>query len=180
MIPKIRLMVLLVALVVSIGITTPVGAGPVTVGNVNWYEFQFGTPTDFAVGCTSCTPSSGLNSVFADAPAWTFSGPAAFTVVDAFIAVDRFNVYDNAVLIGATSAAAGSDPGLSDPALALLNLAYSRGIFNFGAGDHSITIEHIAGVSGAAYFRVDSVPEPMTLLLLGFGLLGLAGTRKFK
>jgi hypothetical protein len=174
-------MVLLVALVVSIGITTPVGAGPVTVGNVNWYEFQFGTPIDFAVGCTSCTPSSGLNSVFANAPAWTFSGPAVFTVVDAFLEVDQFRVYDNAVLVGTTSAVAGTTLlSLSDPALALLNLDYSRGIFNFGAGAHAITIEHIVGQSGAAYFRVDSVPEPMTLLLLGFGLLGLAGTRKFK
>lgn len=48
-----------------------------------WYEFAFtsaGAPT---TGCSPadpagpvCTPSLGGNSMFADAPPWTFTGPA--------------------------------------------------------------------------------------------------------
>jgi len=180
---KSRTVLVVVALFAAFLLAAPLAhAGAITVGDPNWYEFGFGNVGTFATSGAGTTPSSGGNSQYADDPPWTWTSSVGtlLTVVDAFIAVDQFRIYDFGVAIGDTSVPSGSNPGLSDPALALLDLNYSRGFFEFAAGSHSLTIEHLAGVPGAGYFRVDQVPEPGTLMLLGSGLVGLVGYRRRK
>ena len=51
------------------------------------------------------------------------------------------------------------------------------------AGEHSLTIQVAQSPSnlGAAYFRIDRIvaaPEPLSIMLLGFGLLGLGAVRR--
>jgi hypothetical protein len=171
---------LTVSLLFVIGI--PAFAGPVNTDQ--WYEFEFAGIDTFATACTGCTPSSGGNSVYADDPPWTFTtaNDRYLIVTDAFLHVDQFEVYDFNTSIGLTSAPSNSDLGgtTDNPALALLDAGYSKGFFSLGPGNHSITIEHIAGIPGAAYFQVSSVPEPSTLLLLSGGLAALAYLRRRK
>jgi len=116
----------------------------VTVGSPVWRGFIF------------FGPSQPADRQF------TFSGSALVDVTDAFCFGDRFQVFDNDVLLGTTSAAAapscigGSLTGYS----AWLNNKYSRGTFAVGAGDHTIKIVPIASTFGAggAYLRARSSP----------------------
>jgi hypothetical protein len=156
-------------------------ASPINVNDPLWYEFGFGAPPGPATACVGCVPSSGGNSQFAGDPAWTFvlgAGGGALTVTDAFLTVDRFEIFDNLVSLGLTSVPVVTGDCGSNPVPCLADPLASHGIFALGGGAHSITINHLIGQSGAAYFRVDSavaaVPEPATFGLLGLGVLALA------
>ena len=124
-----------------------------------WQEFAFSTVGVDAVACGDCVPSSGGNSVFAPAPPWTVTCPAAgciLTVQDAFANGDVFDVFDNAVKIGSTSVVPASGNCGSDPAVCAQDPASSQGVFVLAGGQsHSITIRPTASPfgSGAAYFR---------------------------
>lgn len=171
-----------------------VSDAPVGLGGP-WQEFLFTTVGVNAGACTSCTPSSGGNSVFAPASPWTFACPWAacqLTVQDAFLRGDSFNVFDNAVLIGSTSlvAASGSCPGdATNPDVCATDPLTSRGTFILLPGPHSITIQPNVSPfgGGAAYFRIDPAPNTpvptlsewamilMAALLVGFGLWSVRG-----
>jgi PEP-CTERM motif len=191
------IVVLLIALGMGLGVPSIASATP-ALGPQPWGEFQFGTPPDAAVACFGCVPSAGGNSFFLDAPPWTFSGPAILVVTDAFIAVDRFQVFDNLVSLGLTSAPSGVTPAqcdagpagdTSNPVFCFQDANYSHGVFALGDGSHSLTINHTAGIAGAAYFCAQGpsncgvkLPEPSAMFLMGSGLVGLAawGRRRLR
>src|SRR5262249_48374087 len=149
--------------VVVLGACPPSEAVPVPLGG--WLEFSW-TGITGARGCQpadpaglACVPSSGGNTSFVGAPPWTFTSslPTLLPVTDAFQAIARFFVLDNAVPLGPTSAPSNNpshDCG-SNPVPCLADPQMSHGLFTLGSGAHSIEIVQILNEgSGAGYFRL--------------------------
>lgn len=164
--------------------TLPALCGPISLGV--WYEFSFGTAGTAASGCAPddpaggfCIPSSGTSTSFLDAPPWTFSAPAGavLTVVDAFQAGDRFEIFDFGSSLGLTSSPIGSADCGDDPVPCLSSPGISSGQFRLGAGAHSITILATLAPSGTGSGFLQAVPEPSTWLLLTSGLAALLWAR---
>src|SRR5438045_1800298 len=94
-----------------VAVSIPASAGAITFNT--WHEFGFSTAGTPATGCDPadpagpfCISSSGTVTDFLDAPPWTFTAPAfgaILTVTDAFLAGDRFQVFDFGASIGLTS-----------------------------------------------------------------------------
>lgn len=113
------------------------------------------------------------------------------TVVDASMAGDTFNVFNHGSLLGTTSSVPvqqyGSAPDVGyDYDAALLNSAFSRGVFTLASGNYSITgvqmqslmmddglggLTPFTSGAGAVKLSVSAVPEPSSMALL-FAALG--------
>jgi len=134
-----------------------------------WLEFSFKKINTPARGCwpsdrggSRCAASRAKNSVFANAPAWTFntSSHIRVYVTDAFDRNDRFKVYDSGKLLGETSKPRGSGNCGSDPARCYRDKSASSGYFDLNPGKHALTIVPSVNSGGAAYFLVAKRSAP--------------------
>ena len=112
---------------------------------------------------------------------FTFSGPAVLDVTDAQCLGDRFEVFDNGMSVGLTSAPSsdpactvfvGSPPAGCDPGF--MNPGFSSGTFSLGTGAHSIVIRTLAGSFNFGASCLRASPGVPTLPILALVLLGLA------
>ena len=120
---------------------------------------------------------------------FTLSESAYLKVVDGGFAGDRFNVFDNGVLLDQTSVASNTFPasiGLDFDA-AYASPLYSRGLFWLGAGRHSITgllsqsalngTTPINATVGAVSLTAVPLPAAVWLYLTGTALMGFVSRR---
>jgi hypothetical protein len=147
----------------------------------SWIKFQFQDVGSFAEVATYSPPTFNPVADQTLAPPWTFSGPAALSVLDLWGSGDRFRVFDNSVELGVTSLPVTGVQCLGDIGCALADPThFSFGAFELGAGNHAITIQVMASPNGpgGAVLSAQSaaVPEPGSLILLmtGIAALGLA------
>jgi hypothetical protein len=179
---KLKMLQLLVAVTLFVGVILPLQAASITIGI--WNEFSFADPGVPARGCLPVDAEGGscsldVNSVFAPAPPWTFIAtvPVLVTMTDAFFAGDAFRLFDfGSQVLDTNSVPFG--PGCSNiPEACLADPNVSHGVVLLGTGPHSLTATAVASPfgAGAAFYRVDLVPEPASLALSAFGMLAMIG-----
>ena len=106
------------------------------------------------------------------------------TVVDAGFAGDTFSITNFGSAIGATSGvASGTSAGSTESSFdaALINPAYSNGVFTLAAGTYSLSgslLQSVDGdldaTNGAVRLTTSAVPEPSSTALLFGGLAAVA------
>ena len=135
-------------------------SGPIVIGNT-WHQFSHEEVGEAVKGCQPADPNGlscipGANSQFANAPPWTFNGPATFEVTDAFLRGESFDIFDFGIFVGSTPAVPVSGTCGPDPDPCWADPLSSSAAFDFGSGSHSITMvpNTIAFINGVGYFRL--------------------------
>lgn len=180
----------LTAIVACLAGLLPVSASAGPIALDTWYTFIFtGVGNSFVsgAGATPVTnPPAGSSLATADDPAWTITltNSATLTFLDLFLSTDRFEIFNNLVSLGQTSAPATGGSCGTDISCALADSSYSRGVFNLGPGSYSFTGTQVAGTGGAGVFMVASaqtpapVPTPSSLALFGAALAAAGMLRR--
>lgn len=151
-----------------------------------WYEFRFDSQGSLGSSCIGnvCLPDSeGLSEPAPEAP-WEFSvnpGGTYLTIQDAFRGGERFSAFSNSSFIGTTSTVPSGGNCSNNLSACISNPDISSGRFFLSAGEYSLEI--LTNVSpfggGAAFFKVESVPEPTAILgTLTFATLGASARLK--
>jgi len=162
----------------------PMAANAAPVSVDTWYNFGFdGIGSDLRDG-TGTVLGTNPDAVTAPAGPWTFTLTSAATlfVVDLFLSLDQFELFNFGTSLGLTSAPNAIGGGCSsDITCAIGNLDYSRGAFALAAGTYSITGTQVAGIEGAGAFIIETaaVPVPAAGVLL-FGALGMLGAVRLR
>lgn len=159
----------------------------------NWNEFTvddfsaISQGTEWIDANDSSSPDFGTPLHFLFTIANGFKG--TLTVVDAGLAGDRFEVYNNGQRIGSTSATNNSTDFSNFFSDNLNNANFSSGIFTLNKGSYDITgtllhtLQSFNATNGALKLDVSkatTVPEPSSLALLfaGLGLFFIARRRR--
>jgi hypothetical protein len=173
-----------------------------TPGMDGWMEFTTSVeaPKPYGYGTWGGTVEFGPPDIYNQPYTFYLGAPGTLKITDIFETGDRFLVWDNDVTpyyLGTSATTWFYNPtGMTDPDLAYASGIYSRGTKMLAAGSHSLKFQntflahglppdndgmgHQPGGESQAYFRVDPIPEPGTMALLGLGLAfaGLVIRRK--
>jgi len=167
-----KFIVICLALTLNMGLAAvKAKADAITPGD-GWQRFQF-----LAKGSAWYEPSSFE---------FTLVSNGILKVTDAFNAGDQFSVYDSTLgFLGNTSYVPPVPSAVNDiPDSAFTDPAFSHASFLLNPGSYIISGFAIESPynEGGAYLRVDfaPVPLPSAVILLGSGLLGLVGWRRFR